>query len=627
MPASPAVAASAPAQDVDTELLDIFLEEAHEVLASVDENLNQLGEQPHNPDYLTSVRRSFHTLKGSGRMVGLKDVGEAAWSIEQTLNLWLRQEMTASPALLDLLGEAYSLFSVWVGYLEAPSGVVPNPAALIELSETLRRELETPREKLAAAAIKPQLVEERVTVASAGAETAVSADTPEQLAEEIAFERLASATAGDAGRIEVDEFAAMDIDALGFEPSAVEPGLPAGEVAISAEAEPGPDAPVVGEPGEPQEVEGAVVIPAAAPAAAPVVTPKISVSPLLFEIFSEEARTHLATLARELALIERNEALPTPHEMYRAAHTLAGISATVGLFSINRLGLALEHALLRRDNAAHPESLEALGIVRQAVGELELVLANIADQREPAIGQGLVESLDALYQAGLTREPAVIEASGEGVSVPRVAAEVVLPSGSDVGQAFPEVAFTAPIPAHAPVEAGKLRDEIDVQLLPIFLDEALELNQSIGDRLRAWRNSPGDTETVRTLTRLLHTLKGSARMAGAMNLGELTHRMETRVEQASRAGDASLSLIDELDNDFEIVLQYVDGLQLHNRSAEPEAAEIPLPAADTRPAGEIAEPAAATVEKRSDPLRVMAREYESDVAMPRSDSACPRRAD
>ena len=57
----------------------------------------------------------------------------------------------------------------------------------------------------------------------------------------------------------------------------------------------------------------------------------------------------LQTLRRFLPVIESDEALPTPHDMYRAAHTLAGISATVGLLPINRLGYALEHALQRRD--------------------------------------------------------------------------------------------------------------------------------------------------------------------------------------------------------------------------------------------------------------------------------------
>jgi hypothetical protein len=40
---------------------------------------------------LTTVRRAFHTLKGSSRMVGLRDYGEAAWACEQLYNARLAQ--------------------------------------------------------------------------------------------------------------------------------------------------------------------------------------------------------------------------------------------------------------------------------------------------------------------------------------------------------------------------------------------------------------------------------------------------------------------------------------------------------------------------------------------------------
>ena len=69
-------------------------------------------------DALTTLRRSAHTLKGSGRMVGLTDMGDAAWALEQTLNMWLRQDMVVTPELLALITEAHKLFSRWVAALE-----------------------------------------------------------------------------------------------------------------------------------------------------------------------------------------------------------------------------------------------------------------------------------------------------------------------------------------------------------------------------------------------------------------------------------------------------------------------------------------------------------------------------
>jgi chemosensory pili system protein ChpA (sensor histidine kinase/response regulator) len=69
---SPEVArlAEASREEIDAELLGIFIEEAHEVLGTVQAQFPQLASHPHDRETLTTVRRGFHTLKGSGRMVG-----------------------------------------------------------------------------------------------------------------------------------------------------------------------------------------------------------------------------------------------------------------------------------------------------------------------------------------------------------------------------------------------------------------------------------------------------------------------------------------------------------------------------------------------------------------------------
>ncbi|MDR1274824.1 MAG: Hpt domain-containing protein, partial [Candidatus Accumulibacter sp.] len=93
-------------EKIDAELLDIFLDEARGVLATIAAGGTALKEQPADGEALTTVRRAFHTLKGSGRMVGLKDFGETAWAVEQTLNVWLRKELDATPGVLDLIEAA-----------------------------------------------------------------------------------------------------------------------------------------------------------------------------------------------------------------------------------------------------------------------------------------------------------------------------------------------------------------------------------------------------------------------------------------------------------------------------------------------------------------------------------------
>ncbi|GAB3112972.1 response regulator [Aestuariicella hydrocarbonica] len=72
--------------DIDDEILEIFVEEAGEVLEAIDEFFPLWSENFDDKDSLNEFRRAFHTLKGSGRMVGANDIGELAWSVENMLN-------------------------------------------------------------------------------------------------------------------------------------------------------------------------------------------------------------------------------------------------------------------------------------------------------------------------------------------------------------------------------------------------------------------------------------------------------------------------------------------------------------------------------------------------------------
>jgi chemosensory pili system protein ChpA (sensor histidine kinase/response regulator) len=294
---------------------------------------------------------------------------------------------------------------------------------------------------------------------------------------------------------------------------------------------------------------------------------RAGISPALFAIFSEEAKTYLHTLRRELPVLESQDVRPTPQGMCRAAHTLAGISATVGLLPINQLGHALELALLRRDDSENPGGAQALGIVRRTVGELESMFASALEQQDIVVPAGLIEELDEIYPA----------AHGEvGAVLPAAAGTVRETPATGTPEDARETPPSPEAPASESPAIAQVRDEIDAQLLPIFLEEAAELTQAIAERLRAWRANPDDGETVRVLARQLHTLKGSARMTGAMTLGEITHALETRVDETSRAGAASPEVLDEIESTFESIRQIVERLE---RGETVETADAALEAA------------------------------------------------
>jgi chemosensory pili system protein ChpA (sensor histidine kinase/response regulator) len=115
-PAAPAPAPSAaPQPDVEEDdLLDIFLEEAREVVGNGLAALQVLAANPGDVSEMTTLRRAFHTLKGSSRMVGLNEFGEAGWSLEQVLNTWLADQKPAGDDLRTLATQALEVFGRWV---------------------------------------------------------------------------------------------------------------------------------------------------------------------------------------------------------------------------------------------------------------------------------------------------------------------------------------------------------------------------------------------------------------------------------------------------------------------------------------------------------------------------------
>ncbi len=123
-PVLPPLLSSAPASQAtdlgdDPEMREIFLEEAREVVETGEAALVQLTRSPDDIEQLTCLRRAFHTLKGSSRMVGLKEFGEAGWAAEQVFNTWLAAQKPADHTLFDFSAQTLAYMKDWVGAIAA----------------------------------------------------------------------------------------------------------------------------------------------------------------------------------------------------------------------------------------------------------------------------------------------------------------------------------------------------------------------------------------------------------------------------------------------------------------------------------------------------------------------------
>src|ERR1700735_2256750 len=103
---------------VDPQFVELFIEEAKEEIASVQKAFPLWDQNPMDLEALSSLRRSFHTLKGSGRMVGARGIAEFAWSIENLLNRIIDKTLSRTPGMMSLLRNSVAALPQLVEQLE-----------------------------------------------------------------------------------------------------------------------------------------------------------------------------------------------------------------------------------------------------------------------------------------------------------------------------------------------------------------------------------------------------------------------------------------------------------------------------------------------------------------------------
>src|SRR5438105_478365 len=435
----------ASAEAIDAELLGVYLEESDEVLATIREHLDTVREQHANKEALTTIRRGFHTLKGSGRMVGLMRLGEAAWAVEQTMNAWVQEERAATPGLLQLIELAHEYFSDNVKRLKA-GGVSSDERSLVAAAERVRR--------------------------------------------------------GEA----------------------LEQAPPDAPAAVA----PAPVAPAV-----PEEF---------------VELGEHRVSTTLFAIFSGEARAHVSAIREEHETLRQHGVVSDG--LLRAVHTLAGTSGTVKISALSDLGYALEKALQKLATSELSENEQSL--VGEAIDTIETMVTTVVELRVPRPVPELVAQLEHIgEQAGVSQESMPEEKEPAPQSA--LSREADSEAAEELAATKPDDSLLDDLDLDITLERRQRRldDDLDPELLQIFIDEAHELVPSVGSAMRDWRDNPANPVLGQALQRVLHTLKGSARMAGAMALGELTHHMETRVENAMSVKVLPATLFEELETSWD----------------------------------------------------------------------------
>lgn len=90
---------------------------------------------------------------------------------------------------------------------------------------------------------------------------------------------------------------------------------------------------------------------------------------------------------------------------------------------------------------------------------------------------------------------------------------------------------------------SQFSDERGGELRELFFETSQELLQSLNEEALKLEQRAGDSETVRTIRRIVHTLKGDAAAAGFHELSELAHRLEDALALESASAHGSLTEI------------------------------------------------------------------------------------
>ncbi len=486
-PTPPKVAAET--DDLDEEIMQIFVEDAREILRVIDRTLPLWHDNPDDREVLLELRRAFHTLKGSGRMVGASEIAELAWAVENMLNRVREEKVRHSAQMFDLLFEVHRALPDMIAQLEG------GPAPQYDIEKLRNR---------ADALATNSVVEELVAPAPAV--------------------------------IEVVE----------------------GPVATPVQVD---------------------LAPAAAGAELPA-----TLDPVLVQIFVTETSGHLATIAAVIAELRVSGSVMVSEPLLRAAHTLAGSARAVGLRVMSDCCGQLEKLLKGFDNREHPLGVTVLALLSELASLITALTQAMSQGRQDGSLQGrfaaLADAIAAENQGHASHENVAHEATAVSPMPSHPAADTPASVGTVKFQPAKEVKVSAPPPpprANAPVPAAEPEEQVlepaDPELLEIFLEEAVDILGAIDGALTSWRQKPHDSAPVQDLKRSLHTLKGGARMAGAMTMGNLSHSTESLLKEVEdRHIESGPDLFDLLDEVHDVLVTMAE--QLQNRRPVRGVAEL-----------------------------------------------------
>ena len=449
----------------DEELGDIYLTEAEEVLATIAQNLQALRVNATDQEPLVELRRGFHTLKGSGRTVGLFGQAQVAEKVETFLNEVLDKKTTLNPVQITKLEKITSAFASWARVLRANNEVNLDLVYWLDQTSTLSR--------------TEQVVDSTIA--------------------------------------------------------------------------------------ENEEKEDYVLIGGSR-----------KLGRQLYDIFLNESMQNISILEQDVAKVTESAGDCPSKKALHAVHTLANNALAVGFTPMGNLGRSLENWL---DTGVSNWVSDNLTLYSNATKEIAKMWQAASELKNPRAARVLIKLLEEESEkASQNKEHVEVNETGLNkiMEAENGSSQLVFIEPVDDEKEFVETieeqAVDLEIVDFIPSSNTPTTHE-NPELLALFTEEANEILPQIGRELRAWKSKPSQKGHSGELQRLLHTLKGSARMAAQVDTGNIAHGLEAYIVSLNKKKPSEV--------DFETMFLALDKMSQFFDDKVEEVEEVTLASVST----------------------------------------------
>lgn len=568
-------------EPIDDELREVFLEETDEVLEVLHRYLPNSADKTAQAE----MRRAFHTLKGSGRMVRALVLAELAWAVENLLNRVLERSVNLGPDVQQVLDEAVALlpeliadFAIddqrqrdEVDALAARAHALASgtPALTVEphdpmLLEIFRNEAQSHLDSL------NHFLQQ------------AAEHVPLQVSDELqrALHTL-KGSAYMAGVLPIAELA-RPLDHLTREYKAHRLPLDLDEVELLLEAEGlfqrglrdldnDPLAPINGAEDLINRTQSLL---------------DQQLEALLDVRFKRDPQLIANFLAQGMDILLDAESLLRRWQQHPGERQ----ELTALLDELTTLGEGAHVADLHAIDALCEALLDLYGAVEESSLAVSERFFHEAEQAHEA----LISMLDQLAAGQeISPAPARVQALRELLD------EALDPSATGLIKSDGSRALSI-------AELGAATQQLDQQttmddeIVEIFLEEAVDILDSAGQSLKRWLLEPDNAAPLSSLQRDLHTLKGGARMAEIEPIGDLAHELECLYEGlVDRRYSYSAELSQVLMASHERLALQLE--ELHHHQPLSDSAELIARVRALRQGSAPAAPAAAPPASGADP--------------------------